>query len=127
MFLSILTNKYVIIGIVVAAFGVYIMMLRNNIKTCEAEKNVLVAELAVSQASVKSLSAAIEEQNTAVQKLKDAADERAKKNATELAKAKAEASTFKKNAGSLISRVAPQNVSKCDAANQLFDEVLNAK
>lgn len=127
MGLSLLLNKYVIIGLVVVAAGVYIMMLRSSIATCEAEKNVLKAELAVSQASVKSLSAAIDEQNVAVQKLKDAADERAKKNATELAKAKAEADTFKKKAGALISRVAPQNVTKCDAANQLFNEVLNAK
>lgn len=127
MWLSFLTNKYVIIGAVVIAACIYIMMLRSSLSVCEAEKNVVVAELAVSQASVKSLSAAIDEQNTAIEKLKSAADERAKKNAAEVARAKAEADTFKKKANSLIARTVPQDVSKCDAANQLFNEVINAK
>ena len=44
-----------------------------------------------------------------------------------IAKATAKADTFKKRAADLIRRVAPQNISKCDAANQLFNELIIKK
>lgn len=128
MWLSLLTNKYVIIGMIVVAAGIYITILRSQLSSCTAEKNLLTAELNISEASVKGLQAAIVEQNTAIEKLKSAADERAKKNAEEVAKAKVIADTYKKRADDLAKRVVPQNVSKCDAANDLFNEVIkNAK
>ncbi len=128
MWLSLLTNKYVIIGVIVVAAGIYIAILKHQVSTCEEEKKILTAELAISQASVKSLQGAISEQNVAVEKFKSAADERAKKNEAEVVKAKVEAETFKKKASTILARVSPQNVTKCDAANQLFNEVIkNAK
>lgn len=128
MWLSLLTNKFVIIGVIVVAAGIYITILRAQLSTCEAEKKVLVAELAVSQASVKSLQQAINDQNAAVEKLKADADAREKAGLVEIAKAQATAAGFKKQAADILKRVAPQNISKCDAANQLINEELqNAK
>lgn len=128
MWLSLLTNKYVIIGIIVALLGTYIVILRGQVATCKAEKDTLTAELQVSQASVKSLQQAINDQNAAVEKLKADADAREKAGQVEIAKAKDKADTFKKQASDLLKKVAPQGVAKCDAANQLINqEIRNAK
>lgn len=127
-FLSIFGNKTllisIIVGIIFAGLGAYVYILKAKLEYCNSEKKVLEIELSESQASVKRLSFAIEEQNAAVDKLKIAAAEREKKNRAEVAKAKVEAETYKKNAESLITRVAPAGVSTCDAANQLFNEVI---
>lgn len=125
MWLSLLTNKYVIIGAVVVVAGIYIKILKVEISSCEAEKKNLVAELAISQASVKSLQAAINDQNAAVDKLKTDSDNREKAGAVEIAKAKVTADGFKKQADTLLRRVVPQNTSMCDAANQLINEEIN--
>ena len=128
MWLSLLTNKFVIIGVIVVAAGIYIAFLKSDISTLEAEKKVLVAELEVSQASVKSLQQAITDQNAAIDKMKTDADAREKAGAIEIAKAKAAAEGFRKQAGTLMARTAPQGVAKCDAANSLFnEEIKNAK
>ena len=115
-------------GIAIAALGAYIFVLRSNLQTCEAEKKTLEAELAVSQASVKGLQLAITEQNSAIDKLKTDSDVREKAGAVEIAKAKVKADGFKKQADTLLKRVIPQGVAKCDAANQLInEEIKNAK
>jgi len=128
MWLSLLTNKYVIIGIILAAAGAYFAILRHQVSACEAEKGILVAELAISQASVKSLQGAINEQNAAIDKLKTDSDVREKAGQVEIAKAKVKADNFKKQAADILKKVAPQNITKCDAANLLINEELkNAK
>lgn len=128
MWLSLLTNKYVIIGVIVVAAGIYIKILKSEINSCEAEKKNLVAELAISQASVKSLQGAITEQNVAIDKLKTDSDAREKAGAAEVAKAKVKAEGFKKQADNLLKRIVPQNMTKCDAANSLInEEIKNAK
>mgnify|MGYP001175421669 CR=1 FL=1 len=124
MWLSLLTNKYVLMGIVVAALSAYMFMLRSNLQTCEAEKKTLEAELAVSQASVKGLQLAITEQNSAIEKLKTDSDTREKSHQKEIAKAKITSESFKKQAADILKKVAPQNISKCDAANQVINEEL---
>jgi hypothetical protein len=128
MWLSLLTNKYVIIGAIVVAAGIYIMLLRANIATCEAEQNVLKAELAVSQASVKSLQAAINDQNTAIEKMKADSESREKAGKAAVEKAKVESLTFKRRAEDLMKVVPRPGITKCEAANELIDqEIKNAK
>ena len=123
--------KIIVIGILLAALAgmsIYIksLTLRNDILV--SEKNVLVAELQVSQASVKGLQQGISDQNSAVEKLKLDADTRAAIHATEIASAQIKSSNYRKQANALLKQLAPQNLSKCDAANQLFiKEIGNAK
>ena len=124
MWLSLLTNKYVLMGIMLVVAGVYVALLRGNLATCEAEKKVLVAELEVSQASVKNLQIAINDQNTAIEKLKSDSDTREKSHQQEIAKAKITSESFKKQAADILKKIAPQNISKCDAANQVINEEL---
>src|SRR5574337_876145 len=129
MFLGLLLKNWqlVAIGVLVlalAAMGIYVKTLKGNIAQCEAEKDSLVVKLEVSNASIAALQTSINEQNAAVEKFKSAADERAKKNATDLAKARSEAANYKKKAGTIITRVAPSDVTTCDAANQLINEVI---
>jgi predicted nucleic acid-binding Zn-ribbon protein len=124
MWLSLLTNKYVLMGIAIAVLGAYIFFLRSNLQTCEAEKKTLEAELAVSQASVKGLQLAITEQNSAIEKMKTDADTREKSHQQEITKAKVKADGFRKQAADLLKRTIPQNVSRCDAANIIINEEL---
>ena len=123
--------QLVVIGILLLALsgmGVYVKMLKSNVAQCEAEKIALSVALDASQASVKSLQGAIEEQNAAVQKFKDAADEREKAGRAALAKAKATSEANKKWANDLLGRTIPQGTTACDAANQLInEEIRNAK
>jgi hypothetical protein len=67
---------------------------------------------------------AVEEQNLAVQALKNEADEREKAHSTAIANARAKSDTFKKQADALLKRAVPQNTTVCDAANQLINEEL---
>lgn len=104
--------------------GVYINMLMAQKDTLVAEKNTLVAELGVSQASVTSLTVAVEDQNTAIVKLKTDADARLKKAQQEILKARANTETAKLSADELLKRTVPQGATQCDAANELFNEEL---
>jgi hypothetical protein len=133
VFLKLLLGNWQLVAVIallaaMAGTGIYIKILKGNIETCEAEKKTLVAELEVSQASVKGLQISITEQNTAIEKLKSDADAREKAAATEIAKAKATSAGLKKQADDLLKRTIPQNTTACDAANQLFnEEIRNAK
>lgn len=108
-----------------AATGVYVKFLKSNIIALEAEAASLTVKLQVSNASIATLQKSIDEQNTAVQKFKEAADARAQVNLAEILKAKAESANQKKRADSIMVRVIPQNTSACDAANQLFNEEIS--
>lgn len=132
MILLLLKNwQLVVIALLVASLcgvGIYVKILKGNIVALEAEKASLVTKLEVSNASIVALQKSIDEQNAAVQKFKDAADAREKVNRNEIVKAKVESANQKKRAADLMNRVIPQNVTACDAANQLFnEEIKNAK
>lgn len=130
--LSLLTNKYVIIGLIVAALVgsgfFYINGLKNKVVSLEADNKVLTTDLQVSQASVKTLSASIEEQNTAVDKFKADADARLKANTVIINAAKVTATTLKAQAAALLAAKVPPNVTTCNATNELINsEIQNAK
>lgn len=133
MFIGLLLKNWqlVVIGLLLltlAGTGVYVKMLKSDIVALEAEKASLVTKLEVSNASIAALQKSIDEQNTAVQKFKEAADVREKANRNEIVKAKTESANQKKRADDLMGRVIPQNTTACDAANQLFnEEIKNAK
>lgn len=119
----------ILLIITLAGLGIYIKVLRNNLEICEAEKIAITTRLEISQESVKNLQGAINSQNIAIEKMKTAADERAKANQAELNRAKATADTFKQQATDILKNVAPQGVPKCDAANLLINSEIqrNAK
>jgi hypothetical protein len=74
------------------------------------------------------LQQALDEQNAAVQRLKDAADKRVEENKKAIAVAKAEAESHKKRAASLLSRVPTAGITVCESADNLFNqEIQNAK
>ncbi len=132
IFSFIMGNKNLIILAILAAtfMGglVYIKILKGELATAIAEKNVVIAELKVSQASVKSLMSAIDGQNKAIDKLKLDADTRVASHKTELAKAKETAFLYSKQAQYLMSLQPPVDRPICDAANDLFNlEIQNAK
>lgn len=117
--------KLVIIGlllIALSATGIYINILKNNIVAIEAEKESLIIKLEVSNASIATLRNSIDEQNAAVQKLKEDADAREKASRNEILKAKIESANQKKRADDLMTRVRPQDKTSCEAANELFNE-----
>ncbi len=130
--LSLLTNKYVIVGLIIAAIVAggtfYITGLKGDITKLEASNKVLTSDLQVSQASVKTLQGAISEQNTAVEKFKADADERLKAGAVAVAAAKTVANNYKTQASAILSAKIPQNANACSAANELFNtEIQNAQ
>jgi hypothetical protein len=129
MFIGLLLKNWqlVVIGLLLvtlAGSGVYVKILKSDIVALEAEKASLVTKLEVSNASIAALQKSINEQNAAVQAFKEAADAREKASRNEIIKAKTESANLKKYADDLMSRVIPQNVTACDAANLLINEEL---
>lgn len=127
-----LGNKSLLISailiIILAVAGIYVKSLKNDISLLQEEKANLKSSLIISQESVKNLQLAISEQNAAIDKMKSAADERDKASRTAIAKAKATSQLYKKRSDVLMNSQPASGVSKCDAANQLFnEEIQNAK
>lgn len=126
MFIELLLKNWklivaAILVAIIAGLGVYIRILKGDVATLTAKMETTKAELSVSQASVKSLQIAITEQNDAIDKMQIDANNREKTHAAELATAKASTATAQKRAKDLMAAVAPQNLSKCDAANELIN------
>lgn len=127
-----LKNKALVAMLILAAaLGVQsfrISLFKSEAKTLAAEKQTLKTQLDESQANLKQLQNDIQAQNDAIDRLKKEGDERVAKNAEDVRKAKQEAEGYKKQAQDLMNRKAPQNVSKCDAANALInEEIRNAR
>lgn len=124
--IGLLANRNVIVGIallvIVTIIGGYIFVLKSRVDILTEQNKALGTELSVSKASVVSLRSSIDEQNTAIEQLKTAADARTMAFLDEIAKAKSTSDTYRKQANEIIKRTSPQNVSKCDAANQLINE-----
>lgn len=132
MIATLLSNwKLIVIGLLLAALagaGAYIKYLAGRNDTLVFEKANLSAALQVSQTSVVTLQSAIDEQNTAIDKLKNDAAEREKSNAVIIAKAKVASAINTKRAVDIINLQLLQGVTSCDAANSLFNaEITNAK
>lgn len=130
--LSILGNKYVIIGLVLAAIlggsYFYVSGLKNSVATLTTKNANLTASLKVSQDSVRNLQEAISDQNEAVEKFKSDADERQKVNAVAVAKAQVAANNYKAQASAILSAKLPANTNSCAAANDLINsEIQNAQ
>ena len=128
-FFTLLMGNKSLLGIILlvvalAGVGIYVKVLKSNLETCQQEKATISAKLEISQEAVKNLQGAINEQNVAIEKMKTAADERAKANQAELNRAQATANTFKQQATDILKNVAPQGVPKCDAANLLINSEL---
>ena len=109
------------IGIIVAQYA-YISTLRSKNETLIAEKETLSTKLVESQANLKQLQNDIKTQNDAIDKLKKDSDIRAAKNAVEVKAAQEKANIHKSHAEELLKRIAPQDMSKCDAANLIINE-----
>ena len=131
-FTALLNNKLlIIIALLFTAIvseSIYIKILKSDIVTIQSHADILKGELNVSQASIKNLQQAITNQNIAVDKLKSDADARVLNHQAELAQAVIISNNYKKQAVDLLKRISPQNMNKCDAANQLIiQEMQNAK
>lgn len=83
--------------------------------------------LDVSQSSLREMTTEVQKQNDAVDALKRAQIDSEARSALALAKAKKEAATARFTANQLLQKQKPAGVDACTAANNLFDEVLNAK
>lgn len=133
MFIELILRNWqlVLAGVLLVALGiagVRISYLNNEVGKLEAEKQTLVAELNVANASIKSLQAMIDEQNKAIEKMKTDADAREKAAAEILARARADAKIFKKISDDLMKVQPAPGISKCVSAELLFNrELKNAK
>lgn len=123
--------ELIVIGLLLAALAgssAYIKYLAGRNDTLVFEKANLSAALQVSQTSVVTLQSAIDEQNTAIDKLKNDAAEREKSNAVIIAKAKVASANNTKRSAEIINLQPPNGVTSCDAANSLFNsEITNEK
>lgn len=123
--------QLVVICVLVALLSVlslYIKSLKKDIEVTESEKNVLKVELQVSQASVKSLQVAMNEQNAAVEKFKADAELREKNNKIIIQRAKNEAERNAKRASDFMNRKPDPNQPICKSADDLINEAIrNAK
>lgn len=129
MFIAMLLKNWqlVIIAMLlatIAGISIYVSFLKRSTEQVKAEKQVLIGELKISQASVKTLQNSIDEQNTAIEKLKSDAAERAKTNASALAKAKQDAMKQREIAKELMKVQRDTSLSACEDANNLFNSVL---
>jgi len=127
--LSLLGNKYIIAGILLSVLGigsiVYINSLKNKVVDLQNKNTNLTILLNISEASVANLRTSIDEQNLAVQKLKDDAILREKNGAEALAKARLETEIGKKRSISIMAAKIPVGKSACDAANDLINAEIN--
>jgi len=127
-----LGNKNLVIGAIllalIAGTVIYIKILKSELSTANAQKAALTVELQVSQASVKTLQQSITDQNAAIDKMKSDADARTASHQAEIKKAKTTSDNYKKQAEDLMKLRSPQNIPKCDAANDIINrEIQNAK
>jgi len=127
-----LNNKtLVIVAILVAIMageGIYIKIQKGHIANLEGQAQVLKDELAISQASVKTLRASIDTQNAAIDKMKSDADAREVANRKEVEKAKAAAVVYKRRADELMKVRPDPGVPVCESANKLINqEIQSAK
>lgn len=132
MIAFLLDNKILVILLIalvlLGASVLYARHLRSNIETLELQKAALESSLEISNTNIKSLLVSINAQNAAIEQIKTAADQRTMRFLDEIAAARVVSKHYKKQAADILSRTAPQNISKCDSANRLIiEEIQNAK
>lgn len=114
----------IILAAIMAAAGVYIKILKLELSAEKSQNAALAIKFDIASKSVTTLSTSIDMQNTAIEKLKTAADARVASHAKEIAIANQQANIFKHKAEDIMNRQAPPNKSSCDAANDLINEEL---
>jgi hypothetical protein len=119
---------YGIILIIIVASVFYVWNLKKDNTLLISQKALISSQLVDSQASIKTLQTSIDTQNAAFDALKSAADAQQVKNAAALKQAQIAAGNYKQRAEDLLKLKAPQNIPKCDAANDLINqELFNVK
>lgn len=132
IFTFLFNNKNLIILLlllgVIAGQYFYISNLNLNIDILKTKKEQIQTLLDVSQANIAQLQNEIKTQNIAIDQFKKDAEIRQAKNAAEVKSAQAIAETHKLHAEELLKKIAPQDMSKCDAANLIInEEIKNAR
>lgn len=127
--LSFLLNNKLLVALslcvaALAGAGVYIKILNSQLEICQDQKTIVLAQLGISIESVKSLQAAIDEQNASIEAFKNDAAERQKRNESALKAAQAAAAESRRRAEEILKRPAPPNTTDCEATTGLFDEVI---
>lgn len=121
-----LKNKMFVLVVVLllacAGEYIYISLLTSKQDVLLAEKQTLTVQLEESQGNLKQLQFNIQAQNNAIDQLKKDAEIHSAKSAAEIKTAQAVAETHKLHAEELLKKIAPQDMSKCDAANLIINE-----
>ena len=117
-----------IVSLVLCLGFFYVSHLRTENKALLAENTALTVKLETSNTSIKILQLSVDQQNTAIDKFKSAADARVKAHAAEIAASKVTSQTYKKKASEIMNSV-PDDTNKCKAANDLISQEIlkNAK
>ena len=123
-------KEFIVILILLLFLGfgfMYVKVLHAENAELKTDNATLTQNLAVSNKSIETLKASITDQNTAIEKMKTAADEREKANAAIVAQAKQQAETFRQHALDIL-KLKPDSTDKCKAADDLINsEILRNK
>jgi hypothetical protein len=123
-------KEFIVILILLGMLGfgfMYVKVLHAENTVLKTNNATLTSDLATSNASIATLKGSVNDQNIAIEKLKTAADERAKAQQAEIAAAEKVAETFRQHALDIL-KLKPDSTDKCRAANDLVDsEILRGK
>jgi len=124
--LSLVSNKKTVVVVLfllcIAAMAVYIKILKANLSEQTALVESYKVQLQVSQASVSSLRSSLDEQNSAIDKLRVDADNRAVLGAAKIRIAEEIADKYRTTSVDLLRRTIPDNKTPCEAADSLINE-----
>lgn len=106
----------------------YVKHLHEEVVSLKSDNATLTANLTASNNSIKTLQAAVDQQNAAVDNLKSAADARVQSHAVEIAAANSKAETYRQQSLDIM-RLVPKGTDKCAQADSLINSeiVKNAK
>lgn len=126
-FLSILWQYKSLIAIgllsmAVVAMYSYTGIMKKDRDAANSLASALRGELKISQASVKTLSDSVKEQNAKIDRFMTDADERLRNNKGNLEKAESTAGVIKKQAEDLLKKQPMKETTSCANANELLNE-----
>jgi len=117
-----------LLSMTLLGMGSYISLLKSQKQTLIAEKEKIEILLQDSQADLVKLKQAIELQNKYIEEFKTAAEEKLKKNAELLAKAKKDADFYRRQATDIMGKRPQPGIPLCTSAENLINsEIENAK
>jgi hypothetical protein len=124
-------KEFLVILILLGMLGfgfMYVKVLHAENAVLKTNNATLTSDLATSNASIATLKGSVNDQNLAIEKLKTAADERAKAQQAEIAAAAKVSETFRQHALDII-KLKPDSSDKCKAADDLINQEIlqNAK